>query len=199
MIHCYIPNHSLLGLKASVIALAFVGLEVGCMVIQAIGVVISSPGAPTDQLNRGLNLYMIGIGLQEIFNLIFLALVIKFHCTMLRLERLEHNSKTFLEYEKRTWRRLLYTIYTSLFLLTVRIIFRLAQFSHGRTEGNPALDKEFYFYVFDGIPMFLAGLSMAIIHPGMFLKGPDAVMPRAMGGCCCRRNKLQKSGIEEEV
>ena len=70
------------------------------------------------------------------------------------------------------WRRLLYAVYASLIFISVRIIFRLVEFSNGTTSDNQILNVEWYQYVFDSIPIFFAGLVFVISHPGTYMQGP---------------------------
>lgn len=44
---------------------------------------------------------------------------------------------------------------------------------------NEILNIEWYQYAFDSVPIFLAGFVLVVSHPGMFMQGPDAVMPMA--------------------
>lgn len=56
-----------------------------------------------------------GIGLQEFFILIFSGFAIKFHVEMLRLERTGQ-----VPHGRTGWKRLVFTLYTTLALITVR-------------------------------------------------------------------------------
>lgn len=85
---------------------------------------------------------------------------------------------------------MLYALYVSLVFITMRIIFRLVEFSAGDSvEKNPLPYHEIYVYVFDALPMTLAILVWNVAHPGRFLTGPDAGMPsgqlRKFICCCC--------------
>lgn len=75
------------------------------------GSMISSDTPKTALL--GIHIYMGGIGLQQLFILGFIGLVIRFHYKMRLLDAGAGSS--------RSWKRPLYLVYTSLILITVRI------------------------------------------------------------------------------
>jgi len=81
MIWFYSPSRSLFGIPAPTIAAVFVSLDVITFVIQLIGGLSAGPASPADDQLRAVHIYMGGIGLQEFFIVIFLALVIKFQLT----------------------------------------------------------------------------------------------------------------------
>ena len=58
-------------------------------------------------------------------------------------------------------------------MLQLRIVFRVIEFSSGR--GTPLSAQialhEWYGFVFDGVPMFLAMVGWNFKHPGKILKG----------------------------
>lgn len=173
MIHFYVPDHRILKLKAGTFAGCFVILDIVCFVVQLIGGGMAGVGAPPEQMKKGLEIYKAGIALQEIFVILIIGLAVKFQLKMRMLER----SAPVVLLEKKTWPRLLYAIYTALICISTRIVFRLVEFSNGTTSSNKILNVEWYQYVFDSVPMFFAGLVLAVCHPGMVLQGKDSEMP----------------------
>jgi hypothetical protein len=111
MIHFYLPTHSIYSIPASVLAIAFVTLDFISFVIQIIGGSYAGPTAPVAQQLKGVHIYMGGIGLQQFFIFIFLALGVKFHREMLAWE--------YTGSAKQGWKRLLFTLYASLGFITV--------------------------------------------------------------------------------
>jgi len=194
MIHFYIPAHRLLHLKASTFATIFVLLDIICFIIQLIGGGMAGVGAPPQQMKTGLNIYKAGIALQEAFVILFIGLAVKFQVAIQRLERSE-----ILPIEKKMWRRLLYAVYASLIFISVRIIFRLVEFSNGTTSENQILNVEWYQYVFDSIPIFFAGLVFVISHPGTYMQGPDSVMPVATWRRKCAERRQRKKNLKKVV
>ncbi|PMD37550.1 hypothetical protein L207DRAFT_493027 [Hyaloscypha variabilis F] len=163
MVHFYLPTHSIFSIPASVLAIAFVTLDFVSFVIQIVGGSYAGPTAPMAQQLKGVHIYMGGIGLQQFFIFIFLGLGVKFHREMLWLERMGG--------VKEGWKRLLFTLYASLGFITIRIFFRLIEFSGGKTSSNPLPYHEVYFYVLEAVPMCFAILCYNITHPGTLLKG----------------------------
>ena len=119
-----------------------------------------------DTVEVGIRIYMAGMGLQQAFLIIFAALLILFHRRALSIE----NSRPT------EWRWLLYLVYAAVALITVRIIFRLAEFAAGR--DGPIAHTESYFYVFDALPMLTAIAMFNVYHPGRALVGPESEFPK---------------------
>ncbi|KAF9890447.1 hypothetical protein FE257_005852 [Aspergillus nanangensis] len=199
LIWFFIPDHRIGIFKPSILALIFVTLDFGSFIIQLIGGGMAGVGQPPDQIQKGLHIYMAGIGLQEFFICLFLVIAVQFHRQMLQLDR-----KQRLVGVKVKWRWLLYALYASLFFITVRIVFRLIEFSSGTNAAtNSMLHREWFIYAFDAVPMLLAILVWNIVHPGTVLQGPDAKMPpsalrKVLFSCCRnRKNKRQKIPVED--
>jgi len=173
MIYYFLPEKHVFGLPATKFALVFVLLDVSTFIIQSIGIVISSSGQneTTKTLYFGIHVYMGGLALQEFCILCFSGMVIKFHRRMFELEY----DGTLKRQGKENWRALTYTLYASLTFISIRIIFRLVQFSSGLLSPIPT--HEVYFYVLEAVPMLCALSAMNIIHPGRTLVGPDANFP----------------------
>ena len=77
MVYYYIPSHSLFRIQASTFALTFVSLDFVSFVIQLVGGSMAPPGAPHDEVMRGIHVYMGGIGMQEAFIVFFVVLVVR--------------------------------------------------------------------------------------------------------------------------
>ena len=129
---------------------------------------------------------MAGVGVQQVFILIFLVFAIGFHRTLLREKILGQNKVQVMS--------LLYTLYIVLALITVsdtlllgqhcnvadnlmqmRIGFRLAEYAHGFNSTIP--NHEAYQYCLDSLPMMLALYLLNVIHPGRIMYGKECDMP----------------------
>ncbi|KAJ7265653.1 RTA1 like protein-domain-containing protein [Mycena rebaudengoi] len=188
MIHFFLPSHSILGISGSFFGITFVILDVVSFVVQIIGGSLAGPTSPESEVFKGIHIYMGGIGLQQFFIFVFLGFAVRLHRELLALERNETG--------KKNWRPLLFTLYASLGLITIRIFFRLIEFSGGKeADKNPFPFHEVYFYVFEAVPMLLAFAAMNIVHPGSVLMGPDADMPGLKTLLCGWRRK-QNVGME---
>ncbi|KAI9848829.1 MAG: hypothetical protein M1837_006345 [Sclerophora amabilis] len=175
MVQFFIPTHAIFRIRASTLAMYFVGLDIVSFIIQLVGGGMAGNGQPPETIKKGIDIYMGGIGLQEFFIIVFLAFAIKFHLQMLAMEKRGELVGT----GKEKWRILLYALYTSLLLISVRIIFRLIEFSRGNKPDNPIPYNEKYLYFLDVLPMFLAIAVMNVAHPGRFLIGPESELPKA--------------------
>jgi hypothetical protein len=134
-----------------------------------------SPGASQSSLMTGIHIYMGGIGIQEFCILIFTSIAIRFHLTLSKFER----TQQVIDDKPRNWRMLIYVLYTSLALITMRIIFRMIEFASGLDPSkNPVPFHEAYFYCLDGLPMFIACVLLNIVHPGKVLQGEGSEFPR---------------------
>jgi hypothetical protein len=134
-----------------------------------------------------------GIGLQQCFVCLFFALAIKFHLEV--REKSIPNSTS--------WRPLLYTLYLTLAMITIRIIFRLVEFSTGLYGPIPT--HEAYFYVLEAIPMMIAIGALVLVHPGRFLVGQNSefsklkVVKGKRRWWCCGRRSRSKIDIDFEL
>lgn len=188
MIHFFVPEKRIWPFKPSQLAIIFVCLDFCSFLVQAAGGSMATPGASASTIKTGLDIYMGGIGVQQFFICCFLLLAVQFHRKMLQLEK-----QGGLRGDKMWWKGLLYSLYFSLIAITVRIIYRLIEFTSGVGLNNQVTTHEWFMYVFDAFPMLLAGGVWCVMHPGRILTGPDAILPSSglgrilcCGYCCCR-------------
>lgn len=120
MIYFFQDEKKLAGISAIRLATIFVTLDIVAFIIQVGGGIMASMDDASDHIIQiGLNIYMGGIGLQELFIVCFAGLTIALHRQMIAKEI------TGSGWEKTAgrsmpWRWLFYTIYTALILITVR-------------------------------------------------------------------------------
>lgn len=190
MIHYFLPEQQVFGIKASKFSVYFICADIVAFLVQAVGGTIASggPGQPASTVMLGIHIYMGGIGLQELFILIFLTLAISFHRRMQNYQKQD----TFIGSDKQNWKPLLCTLYVVLGLITVRIIFRLVQYSAGILSSIPT--HEVFFYCFDAVPMTLALCLLNIIHPGRILIGPLSEFPKKT-----RQEKKEEKRLKKEA
>lgn len=116
MVHYFIPEQKLFHVKATRFSVYFVWLDVISFLVQlGGGLLLSGTNQPAHLLALGKDIYMGGIGMQQLFILFFLGMVISFHRRMLALEV---EGKLY-ETGKEKWRGLVYALYASLLLITV--------------------------------------------------------------------------------
>ncbi|KAI1373191.1 RTA1 like protein-domain-containing protein [Hypoxylon crocopeplum] len=178
LIYSFVPSHKVFNIPAPALAAAFVTFDFVAFLIQLVGGSMAGPTAPADEKLRAIHIYMGGIGLQQFFIVVFVVFAVKFQLDMREARVPKHTSR------RSGWRPLLFTLYASLLCITVRIIFRLVEFSSGSTGvSNPLLTNESYFYVLEAMPMLLAILTFNIVHPGLTLVGPESEMPGFFSTC----------------
>lgn len=188
MVHFYSPTRKVWLFSPSILALIFVTLDIVSFITQLIGGGMAGPGASAESQKKGLNIYMGGIGTQEGFIVLFLGLVVTFHRNQLQAERLGRLADD----KKGGWRWMIYALYGCLLAITIRIIYRLVEFSGGLDASNTLPSNERVLYVLESTPMWFAIFVWNIVHPGRFIHGADAKMPPSWLGrhlCCCYRKK----------
>ncbi|KAI9678741.1 MAG: hypothetical protein M1817_005798 [Caeruleum heppii] len=187
MVYNFLSGMTVYGIRAWRFGYYFVLLDVTAFIIQLIGAgIASSPTAPVDRVMLGLHIYMGGVsqkilkalqgfhddisqyqvGFQQLIIGVFFIIVIRFHKD-LRKEHLNERSAM-------AW-RLLYVVYIVLSLITLRIIFRLVEYSNGLDSSIPR--HEAYMYCLDTLPMLIAIVLFNIIHPGAVMSGKGSDIP----------------------
>ncbi|KAK3906177.1 RTA1 like protein-domain-containing protein [Staphylotrichum tortipilum] len=190
MVHFYLPRGKVAGLRAGGIARWFVLADVVSFVVQAVGGIMASPSSSAEIVKVGLDIYLGGMGLQQGCILVFVGL-------MYRFQR-ECGREGVAGDGKRSWRSLLFALYGVLVCITIRIIFRIAEFAGGVTPSNPVPFHEQYTYALDCFPMMVALLILAVWHPGRYLVGPDSEFPRLSRREKKERKREAKAAVWEE-
>ncbi|TGO23065.1 hypothetical protein BPAE_0145g00140 [Botrytis paeoniae] len=194
MIYFFIPDQKVWGIKGIQIAKIFVWLDVLSFITQLVGGILISPGADPNIPMIGIHIYMGGIGFQEFCILLFTAIAIKFMFIMQQRERsIGVSANQILDQRHRGWRPLLYIMFTSLALITTRIIYRLVEFSAGLDPSKNSIPyHEWYFMVLDASPMLIAIALMNVVHPGRILVGEGSEFPRLS-----RREKKEMKRLQK--
>ncbi|KAH7350467.1 RTA1 like protein-domain-containing protein [Pyrenochaeta sp. MPI-SDFR-AT-0127] len=174
------PNKSIWKFKAVSMGKWFVWLDILSFLVQAAGGLMLSPEYEPNITDIGKTIYMSGLALQQFFILLFLALIVRFHLDALNLDGQGLLCSQTGNGNKR-WRYLTYTLYTVLVLITMRIIFRVVEFSGGMDpKVNQLPYKEGFALGLDAFPMALAVVLFALVHPGLVLKGSESELPSRM-------------------
>ncbi|KAJ8079839.1 hypothetical protein PM082_016664 [Marasmius tenuissimus] len=172
VVHYFIPEKSVAGVSARRMSLVFVLLDLFSFLIQAAGAVLAQSRGDGDDTSNlitiGLRVYQAGIGVQELFILIFLAVAVR--CEI-KLRAIDHE-----QYRSTSWRKVLWPIYVALILITIRIVYRLVEFASGFESG--LVTKETPFYILEAGPMTLCMFVFNVFHPGAVLVGEDSEFPK---------------------
>ena len=87
MVYFFDDEKKLAGVSAIRLGVLFVTLDIIAFIVQAAGgVLASTDDAPSHIIQIGLNVYMGGMGLQELFILCFAGLAIVFHRRLIAKE-----------------------------------------------------------------------------------------------------------------
>jgi RTA1 like protein len=176
MVHFFIADDKVFGLKAKRITLIFVLCDISTFLVQAAGGSMTTSSNPIGTQRAGLHVYMGGVGMQLLTIGIFLILCIRFQFKVLRQEQSSLSAGEGIHMEALNSpiyaRHLLYLLYTVLGLIVFRNIYRLIEFSSGVLSN--ITEHEWYAYVFDAVPMFFALVAFNIYHPGRILRGPNS-------------------------
>jgi RTA1 like protein len=116
MVHCFIPEKKVAGIKAATLTKIFVWLDIVSFLVQAAGGTVLSGNPPESTRKLGQNIYMCGVGVQQLFIVLFMVLAIRFHRRMAQLDR-----ERMLDRGLR-WKAMIYTIYAVLALITVSLL-----------------------------------------------------------------------------
>lgn len=107
--------------------------------------------------------------MQEIFILIFLVFAVKLHLTI------NFQARRDVHIKPKKAILLLYTLYTVLFLISLRIGFRLVEYSGGLKSSIP--NHEAFQYSLDSLPMLIALMLLNVVHPGQVMRGQESDIP----------------------
>ncbi|KAF2432534.1 hypothetical protein EJ08DRAFT_709835 [Tothia fuscella] len=166
LIMAFLPNNTkVLGVKGSRMGMLFVCSDIISFIVQIGGGLVSlSKKASTAKL--GLHVVTGGLIFQQILIAIFIVMTFRFTYKLKRFNSFQPSSS------RHGPRRLLYVLRASLCLITFRIICRLVDFCTSQTSSvHIYIDHhEFFVYVCDAGPMFIALVLMNIWHPGKVFK-----------------------------
>lgn len=199
LIYTFHPAKAIWGIKAISLGKWFVWLDIFSFAVQAAGGMMLSPSNPANIQDIAKKIYLTGIGVQEFFIVLFLSLVIKFHVEARALDRqgvLPNPSGR----RKSMWQYLTYALYAVLALISMRIVFRLFEFSNGMDPRKNKLPFiEGYALGLDAVPMLLALLVLAVVHPGLVLRGEESEFPSRKVRKAERKEKKAAKKEEKRV
>lgn len=119
MIHFFEDEKKLIGISATKLAVLFVMLDIFAFIVQAAGAVLgSSDDVAPNIMQIGLNVYMGGMGLQELFILCFTVLAVLLHRRMIATEYVSRDLGETAQ-GSMSWRWLFYVMYAALVLISV--------------------------------------------------------------------------------
>ncbi|KFY77917.1 hypothetical protein V499_02819 [Pseudogymnoascus sp. VKM F-103] len=132
-------------IRATRITKIFVGGDILCFLVQAMGAGMLSGADSKKGKDRGQNVILGGLILQIIIFLLFLLVAIIFH------KRLRNRPTGKTLDASITWERMLSQLYIVSVLITIRNLFRVIEYAAG--EDGYLLQNEWPIYVFDALLM----------------------------------------------
>ncbi|KAK6509619.1 hypothetical protein TWF481_004353 [Arthrobotrys musiformis] len=184
MVWYYLQDKRVAGIQAKRLSVIFVWLDIIAFLVQLVGACMATfrntdsnatEQQKIDSANSqklGLNVYMGGIGFQLFWILVFSGFAWRFGMKATK----ERNQGTAIHRDS-NWKHLLIILYFTLLMITIRIIFRLVEFSGGKIDTK-LTTTEAYFYALEATPMAIACITWNLFHPGRFFVGPDGEFPR---------------------
>lgn len=139
------------------------------------------------KVQRGLHVYTAGTSLQETVILVFVGLSIIFSHRLSR-EDIGKDIKLAKKLTVVLWVALALIAVSSRMLLhryilinQYRVCFRIIEFAapHDSALNHTINTHEYFIYIFDIVPMFLALFVFNVYHPGKTLQGPDSEYPKS--------------------
>ena len=119
-----------------------------------------------------------GVGFQQLCIFLFLGLAVRLHQKLMKQSPSPDRARGLL---------LLYVQYVVVGLITIRIIFRLIEYSNGLKSSIPR--HEVYQYIFDSTLMLIALVILNVFHPGRLMAGRESDLPSRK-----ERKMLKKEG-----
>ncbi|PYI08654.1 hypothetical protein BO78DRAFT_428014 [Aspergillus sclerotiicarbonarius CBS 121057] len=166
MVWNFTDDANVLGVKPWYFGVGFVVLDVIAFIIQVYGAAQAAGNNVSYNTEMtGLHIYMGGVGVQQLFVLVFIFCAFAFHHKIRRQRRPDATTALLL----------LYVLYACLALITMRIIFRLCEYAQGLDSAIPR--HEAYQYCLDSVPMLLALGVLNVVHPGRLMPGVDGDIP----------------------
>jgi len=178
--HYYLPGVKVLGIKAETVAIIFIlPGDITSFLVQAGGDVAADGATDPNVIRIALLVYTSGMALQQLFILFFFAITIAFHRQLVAR------------------RRRVLPIYAVLVSITIRVIYRIAEYASGAIVTD-ITTHEAYYYALDATPVFLALVIFCVWHPGKILVGAGSEFPKKEGRgwccCCCGRRAKKSTG-----
>jgi len=191
LVHFALVHDTVLGLRARHLTFMFVIFDITAFFMQAGGGIAAAKSSNPSTKRTSYNIYSAGVGVQMGFILWFVALVLRFHHKLRQpnIYALFDESRAALT----SLRRMIYALYAALALILYRNSWRLAEYATG--VDSPLRLNEWWFYVFDAVPMVAAMFLLNVYNPGRILKGPRA----DFSGEKKARKRAKKDGARRSI
>ncbi|KAH8593053.1 RTA1 like protein-domain-containing protein [Bisporella sp. PMI_857] len=150
----------------------FVGGDILCFFIQAIGGGMKSGADNAAENKKGDKIILIGLILQIIIFALFLLSALVFHKRLRARPTAKSRNAEF------NWERFMVELYAASFLITFRNLFRVIEYAMG--NDGYLLSREWPIYVFDALPMAIVLFICSKWYVGSIKSEKDVVDLEAM-------------------
>ncbi|RAO69752.1 uncharacterized protein BHQ10_005764 [Talaromyces amestolkiae] len=177
MVWNYIPDATLWRVPAWRFGYYFVILDIIAFIVQVYGAASAESNSNTiAQTLQGIHVYMGGVAIQQFFIFCFCAFAYKFWRRLLAQKTtVVDENPASADLSLKSGFTLLYAMIAVLMLISLRIFFRLAEYSKGLQSTIP--NHEAFQYCLDSLPMLLALIILSVVHPGAIMRGPSCEIP----------------------
>ncbi|KAK8022827.1 hypothetical protein PG993_013594 [Apiospora rasikravindrae] len=110
-----------------------------------------------DDVKRGENMILGGLGIQILFFGVFCAVTASFHLHIRRKPTSKSYALTV------PWELLIYVLYAASLLIMVRSLYRVAEYAQG--QGGALQSHEYWLYILDSVPMLVVSVLFNRMHP----------------------------------
>ncbi|KAL2886896.1 Protein RTA1 [Ceratocystis lukuohia] len=131
--------------------------DIASIIFQGLGGGQLASADTASQRSSAERLIIGGLVVQIMFFTLFMVVTCLFHI------RIRKNPTTAVKRLDNTWIRLLMVLYATSFLILVRSLFRMVEFSQG--SESELQTKEVYLYVLDATLMLAASILLNVFHP----------------------------------
>ena len=145
----------------------FVTGDVLCFMIQGGGAGMLVKSTSASDSKRGENIIIGGLIFQILVFAVFVLVAVVFN-----IRARQHNLREKFHYVP--WQTILFMLYVTSGLIMLRNIFRVVEYAMG--QQGYLLQNEWCIYVFDGLPMLLVVLFVAVRYPSKLYKKRDPAM-----------------------
>lgn len=167
MVWFYKPPSRVRVVTSNVMSQAVIISSLLLTIVQLITCAMIVTGNPPEVQKSGIKIYKESIGIQVVFVLCLLGLIVTFHTAMVKV-----NNPQRLECKSPQWRKIAVALYISLSAILIRIAYRLIELSRVFRPNSFLPHKEMFFYGFETLPVLIA-LSVWTIVPTGYLTQPS--------------------------
>lgn len=157
----------------------FILVDVGCLVTQAAGSIMSGSEDATEASN-GRTTILAGLILQIVAFVLFAVCAVKFNASMYSTSASLATSRTL------AWQKYMYGLYVISLLFVIRNVVRILEFQQG--HDGELLSNEVWLYVLDAAVMLIIVVVMLVLHPGRLRRKARKQMSLKSQEDCIRLN-----------